>query len=180
MEVKISNALNIDKCTIIEHGDKYSLLHCIFYAKSKSYNLGYINNQHISKDDMIRKVGRELYSGFTKKVYNNLLGGNMSNSSHRFSEAKKSLKSTEVITFGIQEYISDIFEVDIYILYNDNGKMKVDVGKRHHHYYHKGRSSIIVLYEDNKFSSVGAYNNSKFFFLFSADSDIIIELYNMR
>lgn len=166
----------------------YSFLRCILYSKSVAYNTGFINFnsrtlkgnrltdvgvQQTSKETLIRELARELRQNFTIERYNSLLGGSLAASSKRRNGYDKLRKSFSVLAFGLQEYISDVLDVDVYILHNN---CILDAGEDHHQYYHKGRSSIIVYYDGSCFHSVGVRKNGDYHFLFEAGGTTIRRL----
>lgn len=173
---RISTLLSVNQSIIVDHGKKDSLIHCILYCGSRSYNLEYIDNKNVRHSQITRKVRKELIVGFTKQKYESLIDGNISKY-QSYKKCRSSLESNKIIEFGVQEYISDVFDIDIYIIYDDGNKLVVDIGDEHHQFYHKGRKSIIVYYDNGKFLSIGIEKNSCYYFLFEPTSKIIFQLY---
>jgi len=173
---KIRELLCVDSCKLESHQTKYSLIHCILSAVSMSYHLEHLNGKDMTKDQIAKSIGKQLYNCFSLEVYNGLMNGQLAQSSkYTFSLLKGSLKSHRTISFGIQEYISDWFDVDIYILYGYKKKIRLDIGGKHHRFYHKGRDSIILFYDGKYFHNVAVQipNSDSFSVLFSAGGSIV-------
>lgn len=182
IEEKLESALKIADVTLIPEVDQFKdpssgLVRCILDSTSMAYQLEYWGGKYIGKDVIVERVSEELEKSFTRDVYNNLLGGAMVESSKRcYERAKRSISSPKGIEFGVQEYLSDMYNIDIILLYDNAEKLKVDRRRKEHTYYHRGRDTIIVLFHGNVYYLVAIETNNGYVTLFHPESEFVRNL----
>ena len=109
----ISSALGIKKCFISE---PQTLIECILEATDISYNIRLNDTTYMSKNDILEMNIDNLISLFNYEVYSSILGGALSSGKRNtkyknYKNAKNALKDGD-IHFGIQEYISDYYNIN--------------------------------------------------------------------
>lgn len=167
---------------------------CLFHAIANSffspYHNEYLNDQKISRKEIIKSFRKELAQKLADKIdddtslthYDILNNGNTSNFAETVQEFKldymqKQLDSDYPIGYGYMEYIGNVLNKDIYILEarrNDiyvTDELKLTI---------KGdRCSIVLYYMDGHYELVGIENDDGTFHTYFKPSHSLIRfLYN--
>lgn len=156
-----------------------SFVSCILKATSIAYNIECVNRKYKSKDEIEGDVIEELVRAFTREVFSNILGGIFKSKKYnkQYKYSKEILKKGN-IAIGIQEYISDFFDVDCYIIIPLKGGVRLDISKEQHSYYHKNRDSIFLLYEEGKYCLISVFDDESIYSIFDSSSEIVTQLKN--
>jgi len=165
-------------------GDGSCFLHAILQSFSKKY-------RKMNKKDKINMVMEirhnlsnvllEVNPDTNKTYYQSLSRGEIEEISQfvdqmKLDHMKNYIKSRKWINFTFLEFISDQFDIDIYI-FNDRDNTIYYTGDPD--LYYKGRDSVLVNYiDDCHFESIGMLHNKKLYTFFSKDSEIIKKLKN--
>lgn len=145
------------------HTDNSCFFHAVVDAKTTFYGSGKIDGQPFDKKQFIAEFRRNLADKLYhidskgKKVYDKLSNGQLSQLSANLpdlslSEMYSELKSTSPVDLKYHEYISDLLNLNIYIIRNTTRDMYYLPAE-----YYKKRDSIVLLYIGDDLDSVGHY-----------------------
>lgn len=157
---------------------------CMFHSILQAFNRTYIQSSIAEKRKMTRQFRNDLADVLDKKIngelcYDKLSRGSLKSiSSHvpevSLKEMKRSLKSNEWGDYRFLELISNILELDIYVIKEDNIYKLGDKDL-----YYKHRDSIIIFNDDNvHFETVGAKTENGIKTLFDKNDSIIKQFYD--
>lgn len=151
-----------------------TLVGCILKATSIEYNMRCVNYKYKSPDLIEEETTQVLVDGFTREVFSSLLGGAFTGRKHkkRYKTSKERLSEGYPL-FGIQEYISDFFNIDYYVIIPREDSVYIDIGNIQHTYYHKFRNSILLLYRDGMYSLISVKEDDTLTSVFSPEWDLI-------
>lgn len=160
--------------------------HCFFHSVLKAINIYYNNISNILKQDYAIKLRfylslliQEVDSN-KKTNYEKMYGGNLSKLGFEFEEKSmkgliKELNSNSHVDLIYQELLSDLFNIDIYVIdfyqnriyYQDN------------EFLYKNRNSIIILYKNKHYELLGCYSpeDNNIYTVFCNNHELIIYLY---
>lgn len=157
---------------------------CMFHSILQAFNKSYINSSTSEKIEITRQFRNDLSDILDKEIdgkicYNQLSRGNLEEFSKTVPETslknmKKSLKSREWGDFRFLELISNILDLDIYIIYDDTMDI-YNTGDPE--LFYKNRDSIIILNNSNvHFDTVGIKTKNGTRTLFNSTEPVIKEL----
>jgi len=164
-------------------GDGSCFLHAVLGAASKDYK----NSTDRQKKTMVKNLRNDLAELIDdtrkddKTHYESINRGEMENLSKIFPEleienVKKFLRSREWFDQKYIEYVSDLLEIDIYIIdYKTGAPYKTGDEE----ILHKSRNSVIIGYiRETHFETLGVFDGKKIKTFFVPDSKIIKNLKN--
>lgn len=160
--------------------DGHCLIHCICKALYKPYSVGRDSKGNvISRLECVRNLRREL-SVELPKHYKYLSNGGLESFSNGLGEYKLEnmiiwLDSSKYIGIEFLEFISDILNIDIYIIHKQTNTL-YSVGTDINLYY-KHRRSIIVHYDDIHYNILYT-KDSKISYYHQPNSPLIVHIYN--
>jgi len=153
----LTELLDVTKYRLSEAPDrKEGIIWLILEAKSKCFHIEHDGTNSIEKKDMVRSLFSLLLNSFTVDTYKSLMGGSLVDNTKdglnkNYNKVLKQLKRGHLLNFGLHEYVSNFFGIDIFLIYNSPRKgIYFDVGKTHHKYYHKERNAIILYVDSNE------------------------------
>ena len=165
-------------------GDGSCFLHAILQSFSKKYRK--MNERE--KIKMVMEIRHNLSNVLletnpetNKTYYQDLSRGEIEEISQfveqmKLDHMKNYMNSRKWINFTFLEFISEQFDIDIYI-FNDKDNSIYYTGDPD--LYYKGRDSVLVNYiEDCHFESIAMLDDQKLHTFFSKDSEIIKKLKN--
>lgn len=161
-------------------GDGSCFLHSILQSFNKKYNEGTIRE----KMDFVKKIRFYLAECLTEnnnEIYNSLSRNEIEEIAKfvpdlKIENMQRYLKSRNWLNIFFLELISNIFDIDIYII-DSHTKDLYRTGDKE--IYYKKRDSIIIYYiRDTHFESMSVNTEDGEFTLFSHDSYVIQKLYN--
>ena len=170
---------------------KFNRLHtigdgsCFLHSILQSFNEKYNTASTIEKMKYVKKIRyflAECLSENNNQIYNSLSRNEIEEIAKYVPDLKienmqRYLKSRNWLNIFFLELISNIFDIDIYII-DSHTKDLYKTGDKE--IYYKKRDSIIIYYiRDAHFESVSVTTEDGDFTLFSHDSYVIQKLYNM-
>lgn len=159
---------------------------CMFHSILQAFNKTYINSNNTDKVKITRQLRNDLSDILDKEVngeicYKQLSRGSLEEFSKSVPETslknmKRTLKSNEWGDMRFLEFISNILELDIYIIFYTKNKFSVyTLGDKE--LYYKGRDSIIILNSNNvHFDTVGIKTKNGMRTLFDKNEAVIVKL----
>jgi len=159
--------------------DGSCLFHCIANAMNKSYKLGEKNGKPFDRSSFIRGFRKELALKLESRVdstdpeskiwYDTISRGRLREftegeelhpdaARYTLEEMQNELMSSNPVDFIYNELISEILNVDIYIL--DNNTRDVYMIGNDVSLYYKNRNSIVILYMPGHYDLVGINTNN--------------------
>jgi hypothetical protein len=180
-EFEYENLLYLDT---IGNGD------CLFHAIVQGFYTPYIEGYSSEREHPIDRVKLidELKRNFSthladkrpdgKTWYEYLSRGQLPELSKEFPMLKlENLQKLLLTRFPLDnifnEYISDVLDIDIYILDGDNRRVYV-TGEED--LYLKGRKSVVILYQRGHYSTVGIYRNDRIQTFFDKNDEFILTI----
>jgi len=160
-----------------EIADGSCYFHAIADSFYKKYQLGQVN-----KIDFIKKLRKDLSIKLDDKIYNKLSRGKLYEYSKGMPEfklenMKKLLDSSEYVDNRFNEFISNLFNKDIYIL-NEKDR-DVYITGRDDDILYKHRESIVIIWNGtNHYDLVGILSEDKFETLFDSNHPFILYIKN--
>ncbi len=164
---------------------------CYFHAIIDSYFLpirtGMIGRYRFDRFDFVKKFRNDLsrmlctvrpgYGG--KTYYQTLSRGELNDNSKCVPEVSienmmSELNSNTPVSYIYHELVSDILNLDIYIL--DADKKDVYMIDSDFELYHKGRNSIILLYIPGHFELIGEMRNNELKTYFRSNDALIVKI----
>lgn len=159
---------------------------CMFHSILQAFNKTYINSNNTEKIKITRQLRNDLSDILDKEIngevcYKQLSRGELEEFSKSVPETslknmKKALKSNDWGDMRFLELISNILELDIYIIfYSKNNFSVYNLGDKQ--LYYKGRDSIIILNSNNvHFDTVGVKSGNGVRTLFDKNEPVIRQL----
>ena len=146
--------------------------HCLFHALCLSFFKPYKENANERKS-IVEDLRLELSENLDE-VYEDLHNGNIKEFSmyvndYKLPFMKKQLAGSGFIGYGYLEYISNMMNVDIYILSGDEEDIYVSDEKS----FDKQRQSVILHYQHHHYDLVGLYENKKITTIFCPRHEFI-------
>jgi len=157
---------------------------CMFHSILQAFNRTYIHSSMEEKLRITRQFRNDLADILDKKIdgeicYDKLSRGSLKNIAPHvpevsLKEMKRSLKSNEWGDYRFLELISNILELDIYVIKEDN---IYKLGDKE--LYYKRRDSIIIFNDDNvHFETIGLKTENGIITLFDKNDSIIKQFYH--
>lgn len=161
-------------------GDGHCLLHSILGA----FHQPYIEGKITDKTAYVRKL-RHTLSLKLPEVYESLSDGYLSRLGNTeegkalgydLKSMQRLLDSSEALDHRFNEFFSDVFDLDIYLMSHDQEDLYLtgDIYK----FLHKGRSSVIILVLPGHYETVGMIRDRGIQTLFHPRSTIITSIKN--
>lgn len=160
--------------------------HCLFHSIAFSYYIPYrtnlLNNEPITRMEIITKLRSQLADNLTENVYNMLNDGNTQLFAKEVPEfsmefMKLELNSDHQIGYGYIEYISNQIDKDIYIIHGETNKIYISDELP---FIIKGRTVIVLYYHHNHYEPVGVLNDQKIYDTHFTHSHPFIEFLDLQ
>lgn len=164
-------------------GDGHCFFHSILKAIDKQYNKLPNNLKQQRAIELRHNLSLVLQDidedGIS--VYQKMYDGELSNfgiEEYSMINLIKILNSNSWVDLIFSELVSDLFNIDIYVIDFDNDKIYFQYNKLKILY--KGRNSIVILYHSGHYELLGCHSieDNIIYTLFSYDHPLIIYLYN--
>ncbi len=171
---------------------------CFFHAICSAYFIPYISQtlhgEPLDRRSFVSDLRRDLANKLSertphskKSYYRRLANGELKNLSESLPECSLSNMQKELSTSGLpvshlyNEFISDILDIDIYIL--DYEKKDVYMTGTDFNLLYKNRKSIIILYLPGHYELIGhlssnSGNENKLQTCFKPDHSVIVKIRN--
>ena len=155
---------------------------CFFHAILQAFNKTYIGSSFSEKKKMTQQLRRDLADVLSyDKMYFELSRGTLEEFSKAYPPA--SIEAMEADLRGnvwgdqrFLELISTVLEIDIYIFYNEIGKL-YNTGDPE--LYYKNRDSVVIMNNNNfHFETIGLKTENGIQTFFDKDDPIIKNLYS--
>lgn len=157
---------------------------CMFHAILQAFNKTYIESNNREKQRIVRQVRNDLSDILDKKIgdrvcYDQLSRGSLKTFAKYVPEAslknmKRSLAGNDWGDYRFLELLSNIFEIDIYIIDRDKGDL-YNTGDTE--LFYKNRDSIIILNNSNfHFDTVGVKTKNGIRTLFDHNEPLVTKL----
>jgi hypothetical protein len=173
--------------TIDTPPDGNCLFHAILNATSLSYRLGKINNKDMPQLAIVNAVRADLSTklntkapGKEKTYYEELYDGHI----HEFADhvpeftlrnMQQLLKPGNAIGYGYLGYLSDVFNIDLYVL--DGTTNDIYISDELPFYSKGNRDSVVLRYVAGHYELVGLLKGDEIISYFSSDHLFIKFLY---
>jgi len=157
--------------------------HAIIDGFYMPYRTGIIDGRPFNREIFIKRARKDLAIKLSEKnekgitYYDSISRGELKNLSKNVKEVslknmQKELLSDSEVSYIYHELISDLYDLDVYIL--DYIKKDVRIIDSDLSLYYKNRRSVVILYLPGHFELVGIRRNGILKTLFSPKDDFII------
>ena len=173
--------------TIDTPADGNCLFHAILNATSMSYRLGMIHNKEIPRSNIVEAARIDLSAklntkpeGSEKTYYERLYDGHIKEFANHVPEfalqaMQSMLKPGNAIGYGYLGYLSDVFDIDIYIL--DGSTNDIYISDELPFHCKGTRDSVVLRYINSHYELVGLLKEQEIVSYFSHDNLFLKFLY---
>lgn len=159
-------------------GDGSCFFHAISKAISYEYKNGVFDNYLFDKKGFIRELRSQLADELDN-YYNKLSRGKLPELSKslpelRLENMKSELASNLPVDNKYNEYISDILNIDLYLL--DGNKKDLYITGKDSDILYKNRKSIVILYKNYHYELIGLIEYDYVNTIFEPDHPFILKL----